>query len=349
MGLHGVRTARSEICPICKADASVIADQYSGYQDTYCYRILECEYCDLQFVDPMIVPPGLYDGIYRNSDRLPGYKRYREYRDLIARSKDKSSLSWLAAQEPAYWFVCSELAALSPSARILEVGSGLGYLTYAIHSAGYNIIGIDISNDAITEARSSFGGFYLHKDLNALALEEPNSFDAVIMTEVIEHVPTPRTFLDAAASLLKPGGQIILTTPNKSNAPLGVCWDTESPPVHLWWFSETAMRRLAQNSCLSIRMGDFRSMYQGRKPYSVPPTKSGPPPFLDSSGQVTDAAKRWQAGRLWLTNLENHSGKLRPFVKTVRRVKRSYPALLQRNWQMGVVLAKRPAVRGDGM
>ncbi len=335
--------SHTETCPLCNANVSVVADTHPGYQDKYYYRICECEYCDLQFTDPMIVPSWLYDSIYANADRLPGYNRYCQYRDLVQSSA--KPLDLLAAQEAAYWFIRSELTALPPAARILEIGSGLGYLTYAIHAAGYDITGIDISNDAVTKARSTFGDLYQHKDLSALAAEELGSFDAVIMTEVIEHIPDPRAFLSSAASVLKASGQIILTTPNKSDSLLGTCWNTENPPVHLWWFSETAMRRLAQMSSLSVRMGDFTSMYrQSKHPLSTTPEY---PAWLDVSGQVTEAATQLiAAGKKWNTkmaSLKRYFGRLWPLVPAARRVKQSYPALIQRNSQMGVVLTKRLA------
>ena len=99
----------------------------------------------------MTVPAGIYDSIYAKADRLPGYDRYCRYRDLGAVLGQAPR--FLAAQEAAYWFIRSELDSLPPAARILEIGSGLGYLTYSIHAAGYNITGIDISNDAVTRAR----------------------------------------------------------------------------------------------------------------------------------------------------------------------------------------------------
>lgn len=335
-----VSRAHSATCPLCNANASVIADTHPGYQEKYCYRILDCEYCDLQFTNPMIVPPRLYDSIYANADRLPGYSHYCRYRDMV-QSSDKP-LDVLAAQDAAYWFIRSELGRLPLSARILEIGSGLGYLTYAIHAAGYNITGIDISKDAVTKARSTFGDLYLHKDLSLLAAEEPGSFNVVIMTEVIEHVPDPRAFLGAAASLLKTNGQIILTTPNKSDSPLGTCWNTENPPVHLWWFSETAMRRLAQMSSLSIRIGDFTSMYT-RSKHSLA-TAPEYPAWLDESGQVTEAAARLlAAGNKWNTKmarLKRYFGRFWPMVLGARRVKQGYPALLQRDPRMGVILTK---------
>lgn len=332
--------SRANTCPLCNARVSVIADKHPAYQDNYSYRILECEYCDLQFTDPMTVPQRLYDSIYAQADRLPGYSRYCRYRDL-AQSSNKP-LDLLAAQEAAYWFIRSELAALPPAARILEIGSGLGYLTYAIHAAGFNVIGIDISNDAVARARATFGNLYAHKDLNVLAAEEPGSFDAVIMTEVIEHVPDPGIFLAAAACVLKTGGQIILTTPNKSDSRLGTCWNTENPPVHLWWFSETAMRRLAQKSNLSVRMGDFTSMYRRSKgPVSTTPEY---PAWLDMSGQVTEAATQLlTAGKERdnkIASWKRYSGRFWTYVQAAQRVKQAYPALIQRSSQMGVILTK---------
>jgi SAM-dependent methyltransferase len=332
--------ASTPVCPLCKAEASMMTDLQPSYQGKNYCRVFACEYCDLQFIDPMIAPPGLYDSIYQNVDRLPGYHRYARYRDRV-RAQDKP-LAWLASQEPAYWFIKRELENLPRAARILEIGSGLGYLTYAVQQAGYDITGLDISLDAITSARAKFGDLYLHKDLHVLAAEQPRSFDAVIMTEVIEHVADPSAFLDATASLLKPGGSLLITTPNKSYSPLGARWQTESPPVHLWWFSETAMRRLAEISRLGIRFGDFSSVYRSRKkPAAASPT----PAWLDDRGQVTDAAVKWidahRKSEAKMARLRSYLWRIRPLVQNVIRARRGYPALAQRSWQMGVVLTKK--------
>jgi SAM-dependent methyltransferase len=338
--------AHSHRCPLCKANVSVIADGFPGYQEGRRFKILECEYCDVQFAAPKIIPSGLYDSIYDNADKLPGYDRYCHYLKLVQSSV--KPLDELAAHEAAYWFIRFELSKLSPSLRILEIGSGLGYLTYAIHAAGYNITAIDISKDAISKARATFGDLYLHKDLTVLAEEQPCSFDVVIMTEVLEHVADPQGFLDAAASMLKKNGQIMLTTPNKSDFPLGTCWDTENPPVHLWWFSETAIRRLAQTGNLSVRIADFSSMYKGSE-RNLPSTSR--PAFLDEAGGATEAAKRWltTANKTYskLANPKHHIGRLGPINKfrtligVARRMRHGYHTIFQRSSQMGVVLTKR--------
>lgn len=345
--IYGIMSpADSQRCPFCEAKASVIARRFPGYQEGRKYKILECEYCDMQFATPKIIPSGLYDSIYDNADKLRGYDRYCHYRELVQSAV--KPLDKLASHEAAYWFIRFELSKLSPAVRILEIGSGLGYLTYAIHAAGYNITAIDISNDAISKARSTFGGLYLHKDLSALAEEQPCSFDVVILTEVLEHVPDPKWFLGAAASLLKTNGQIMLTTPNKSDFPLGTCWDTENPPVHLWWFSETAMRRLAQIGNLSIRIADFASMYTGSE-RNLPSTLR--PAFLDEAGGVTESAKQWlaTASKTYskLASPKHHIGRLGPIDKfrtligIARRVRHGYHTIFQRSSQMGVVLTKR--------
>ena len=334
--------ATAVTCPLCQSAASMLADAFPGYQEGGRYQVFECVYCDIQFVHPMAVHNQLYEAIYRHADHLPGYHRYSSYRAEIA--TQPNPLGWLSAQEPAFWFIQSELAKLPREARILEVGSGLGYLTYALRSAGYHCIGIDISENAIAEARSAFGDFYLHKDLRVIADEEPGSFDAVIMTEVIEHVPHPTDFLSLAARLLKTTGIALVTTPNKSAARAGTCWQTESPPVHLWWFSETGMRRLAQDVGLMIRLCDFSPRY--RKLARAPAASPGetPHPWLSASGEVTGAASEWLINRrkneATSIKLKRYLGAVWPYLQVGRRIKSDYPIVLQRTDTMGVVLSK---------
>ena len=121
-------------CPICGEHAQINDREIRPYKMGINYRIRDCQYCDLQYVDELNAPVDLYDQIYANSSRLPGYDRYSYFQSEIASKTDP--LRWLGEHEPAYWFIQKEIQKLPKTASILEVGSGLGYLTYSIKNRG---------------------------------------------------------------------------------------------------------------------------------------------------------------------------------------------------------------------
>lgn len=92
-------------------------------------------------------------------------------------------------------------------ARILEVGCADGWVgRYALGHGWADFVGIDIERPAVHPPHE-----FVHGDINewhALGLE-PESFDAIIAFEVIEH----GDFFTALATLLRPGGKLLVTTP----------------------------------------------------------------------------------------------------------------------------------------
>ena len=230
------------LCPICRYPAEIPNDSHPGYQQPATFAIAECGYCDVQFCDPMISCANLYERIYQHAATLPGYSRYQWYAEQVARKS--SPLPWLAAREEAYAFIASTLRNAKTS-RILEIGSGLGYLTFALTRAGYDARGLELSERAVAAARARFGNLYEVCDVTQV---DGSRFlaDVVVMTEVLEHTPDPETLLRSINGMLRPGGFALITTPNKSSARRAAYWMTDNPPVHLWWFSETTLRRLAQ-------------------------------------------------------------------------------------------------------
>lgn len=243
-------------CIICKKDAKIILENFNGYIEEEKYNIYYCSSCNLSFVWPQEVDNKIYDFIYSQADFVPGYNRYAMYA-LEIKSK-KNALKYLAGKEAMYFAVKDILKQDNDkSERILEVGSGLGYLTYAISREGYNVTGLDISADAVKKAQASFGNYYICGDIYQYALENPEKFDVVLLTEVIEHVPDPAAFSDTLMSLLKPGGKLIISTPNKSAYPSHEYWNTELPPVHLTWLSEDSFKVISQQKGFSVSFFDF--------------------------------------------------------------------------------------------
>jgi ubiquinone/menaquinone biosynthesis C-methylase UbiE len=100
-------------------------------------------------------------------------------------------------------------------ARMLDVACGRGFMLEQLRAAlpGSDLIGADISESSAQQTRDK--GFEAVTADVSLALPfPPDSFDCVAFGEVIEHLIDPDAALVNIATVLRPGGSLILTTPN---------------------------------------------------------------------------------------------------------------------------------------
>ena len=106
-------------------------------------------------------------------------------------------------------------------ARVLDVGCGGGLFSEALAASGASVVGIDLAPEVLGVARlhlleSGRQVDYRESSAEALATAEPASFDVVACMEMLEHVPDPAAVVQACADLLKPGGQLFLSTINRT-------------------------------------------------------------------------------------------------------------------------------------
>ena len=105
--------------------------------------------------------------------------------------------------------------------KALDVGCGGGLLAEALHDRGAEVTAIDVTQANIEVAKLHALNRGLEIDYRVITAEElaesqPESFDVVACLEVIEHVPDPGQLIAACSKLLKPGGQMFLSTLNRN-------------------------------------------------------------------------------------------------------------------------------------
>jgi 2-polyprenyl-6-hydroxyphenyl methylase/3-demethylubiquinone-9 3-methyltransferase len=104
---------------------------------------------------------------------------------------------------------------LEPGARILDIAAGQGNFSLALAELGFDVTWNDLRADLADYVRLKYErGQLRFAPGNAFELQFPSLFDAVLITEIIEHVAHPDDFLAKAAALVRPGGYIVMTTPN---------------------------------------------------------------------------------------------------------------------------------------
>jgi 2-polyprenyl-6-hydroxyphenyl methylase/3-demethylubiquinone-9 3-methyltransferase len=126
------------------------------------------------------------------------------------------------ALKPARLGYVAERVALR-GARVLDLGCGGGLLSEALAGAGADVTAIDLAPDLLKIARlhgleSGIRVEYRQVSAEALAAEAPGAFDAITCMEMLEHVPDPASILRACATLLRPGGRLLVSTLNRTPA-----------------------------------------------------------------------------------------------------------------------------------
>lgn len=108
----------------------------------------------------------------------------------------------------------STLKKIGQTKKVLDAGCGIGFFTNAIKKAGYEAVGIDISKNAIEEARKRYPDIhFICNDLTIHWPFEDSAFDVIFSTEVIEHVLGIYDMFSEMNRVLKKGGVLVLTTP----------------------------------------------------------------------------------------------------------------------------------------
>ena len=148
-----------------------------------------------------------------------------------------------AFRRRAAWML-AQLEGLPPGAHVLDIGCGQGFYLPLYAALGLVATGVELDPipRAAAERKAAANGFTI-LDAPAESLPVPDAhFDAVVMSEVLEHLPDPAPALAGVARVLQPGGLVLATVPN-ADYPLAwdpLNWVLEAlrlPPVRKGLFS----------------------------------------------------------------------------------------------------------------
>ena len=106
-------------------------------------------------------------------------------------------------------------------ARVLDVGCGGGLLAEGLARAGAHTTGIDLSPALLKTAElhaleSGLDIVYQQSSAEEHALTHAGAYDAVTCMEMLEHVPDPASVIQALATLVRPGGSVVVSTLNRT-------------------------------------------------------------------------------------------------------------------------------------
>jgi len=145
------------------------------------------------------------------------------------------------------------LGDLAPG-TLLEVGSGAGRFLARMRREGWSVRGTDFDPVVAERIRSRYDIAIDVGDLRSLAYAS-ESYDAVAMSQVLEHVPDPIALLAECRRVLRPGGRLVLSTPNAralAHRRFGRAWRGLEPPRHLHLFTREALARSAERAGLRV-------------------------------------------------------------------------------------------------
>jgi SAM-dependent methyltransferase len=170
-----------------------------------------------------------------------------------------------------------------PGRRVLDVGCRTGALA-RYYSGGNEVVGVDVDRDALDRARERLGIETAWADVEEALPFGDESFDAVVMGEVLEHLADPAGAIAHVYRVLRPHGTLVGSVPNAFRLKSRVAYargryPSDWDPTHLQLFTPSALRSLLsrfEELEISFAVGRFTRLhprllanvqvFSGRKP-----------------------------------------------------------------------------------
>ncbi len=212
----------AKICRICKRNTLLFWLRIDSSS------ILKCEYCKVARTFPMPSRKSLQD-FYSSFSYESGF-----INESLIRSESVSILKTLDKHK----------------GKLLDIGSGAGFLLDEAKKRGWEVTGIEMSKKLANYGAKNFKLNIINGDFLTIKLPE-ESFDAIVLSQVIEHLTDPERWLSRIKKLIKKDGVFALTTPNIESHLFNVQRESFPyliPPEHVFYYGPTSLRMLL-NRC----------------------------------------------------------------------------------------------------
>jgi len=228
-------------CPICEAEV-----KKDGFKEVYVspynnqeYKRYECPNCEVHWWEPLKIIPEFYE-----SEVFEGYIARHEGMGLRLGQNHEAFFKYFS---------------YGVRGRLLDVGCGDGIFLKHAKQAGFEVWGIDFDRKSVEVARKALNTDAIYamslEEFYEYAKDKGLKFDIITFFEVLEHQDKPREFLKMVKDLLKDGGYIARSVPNRGRLfAKDIDWKYfhgDYPPHHFLRFSKESLEKALKLSGFS--------------------------------------------------------------------------------------------------
>lgn len=184
-------------CPVCDSSRAALFFEKDWFQ------YVKCQDCSMVYMNPRMNRAATHAFYNSNVNAIYNETKF----DQVSSSTELDDRINFGNLKLIDKFRCGEKGTL------LEVGSAKGFFLSKAREMGYRIYGLELNQANYKYSREKLGDTILNVDL-ADAKFEDKKFDVVYMRDLIEHIPTPKSFLNEIGRITKPGGIVFVETHN---------------------------------------------------------------------------------------------------------------------------------------
>ena len=222
-------------CAVCRVDHAEKVFVKEGF------TFVRCKQCGLVYVNPQCATEKLIESYEMNAS-LDYWVDV-----LLSQGEQEYDVDKFTA-------ACQTLEELTPGRRVLDVGCSIALFLKIAKARGWDTLGLELNRKAVKHAVEVYGLDVRPQLLHEAALA-PESFDAVTLWEVLEHVSDPRDVLAQCSAVLKPSGILAILVPNRDALSARImrqacsCFGGRN---HLWYFDIRTLSALLEQTGLEV-------------------------------------------------------------------------------------------------